>query len=151
MPGEAGDYLYAAISQTWFVFAKVMKGVSPYDAANFLEDLRKNARCDPRLRHRQSSVRFQHQGGWDDPQSTFSVRAAVAAVSWNRRSRITTSWSRTFKISAIAAAFLLLTRSVLSTRARPDTRLLWRANQKDIILLKIVIACGYFDCPLGIA
>ena len=43
MPGEAGDYLYAAISQTWFVFAKVMKGVSPYDAADFLEDLRKNA------------------------------------------------------------------------------------------------------------
>ena len=38
-----------------------------------------------------------------------------------RRSRITTSWSRIFKISAIAATFLLLTRSVLSTRARPDT------------------------------
>ena len=43
MPGEAGDYLYAAINQTRFVFAKVMKGVSPYDAADFLEDLRKNA------------------------------------------------------------------------------------------------------------
>ena len=43
MPGEADDYLYAAISQTRFVFAKVMKGVSPYDAADFLEDLRKNA------------------------------------------------------------------------------------------------------------
>ena len=43
MPGEAGDYLYAAISQTRFVFAKVMKGVSPYDAADFLDDLRKNA------------------------------------------------------------------------------------------------------------
>ena len=43
MPGEADDYLYAAINQTQFVFAKVMKGVSPYDAANFLEDLRKNA------------------------------------------------------------------------------------------------------------
>jgi len=43
MPGEAGDHLYAAISQTQFVFAKVMKGVSPYDAAGFLEDLRKNA------------------------------------------------------------------------------------------------------------
>ncbi len=77
MPGEAGDYLYAAISQTWFVFAKVMKGVSPYDAANFLEDLRKNARCDPRLRHRQSSVRFQHQGGWDDPQSPRQGRACA--------------------------------------------------------------------------
>ena len=36
MPGEADDYLYAAISQTRFVFAKVMKGVSPYDAADFL-------------------------------------------------------------------------------------------------------------------
>jgi hypothetical protein len=24
-------------------------------------------------------------------------------------------------------------------------------TQKDIILLTIVIACGYFDCPLGIA
>ena len=43
MPGEAGDYLYAAINQTRFVFAKVMKGVSPYDAADFLEDLRKAA------------------------------------------------------------------------------------------------------------
>ena len=43
MPGEAGDYLYAAINQTLFMFAKVMKGVSPYDAADFLEDLRKNA------------------------------------------------------------------------------------------------------------
>ena len=43
LPGEAGDYLYAAINQTRFVFAKVMKGVSPYDAANFLGDLRKNA------------------------------------------------------------------------------------------------------------
>ncbi len=43
MPGEADDYLYAAISQTRFVFAKVMKGVSPYDAADFLEDLRRNA------------------------------------------------------------------------------------------------------------
>jgi hypothetical protein len=43
MPGEAGDYLYAAINQTLFVFAKVMKGLSPYDAADFLEDLRKNA------------------------------------------------------------------------------------------------------------
>ena len=28
MPGEAGDYLYAAINQTQFVFAKVMKGVT---------------------------------------------------------------------------------------------------------------------------
>jgi hypothetical protein len=27
MPGEAGNYLYAAINQTWFVFAKAMKGV----------------------------------------------------------------------------------------------------------------------------
>ena len=43
LPGEAGDYLYAAINQTRFVFAKVMKGVSPYDAADFLEDLRKYA------------------------------------------------------------------------------------------------------------
>ena len=43
MPGEAGDYLYAAINQTLFMFAKIMKGVSPYDAADFLEDLRKNA------------------------------------------------------------------------------------------------------------
>ena len=43
MPGEAGDYLYAAINQTLFVFAKVMKGLSPYDAADFLEDLQKNA------------------------------------------------------------------------------------------------------------
>ena len=43
MPGEAGDYLYAAINQTRFVFAKVMKGVRPYDAADFLEDLLKNA------------------------------------------------------------------------------------------------------------
>jgi hypothetical protein len=34
---------YAAINQTLFVFAKVMKGVSPYDAADFLEDLQKNA------------------------------------------------------------------------------------------------------------
>jgi hypothetical protein len=42
MPGGAGDYLYAAISQTQFVFAKVMKGVNPYDAADFLEDLREN-------------------------------------------------------------------------------------------------------------
>ena len=31
------------LNQTRFVFAKVMKGVSPYDAADFLEDLRKNA------------------------------------------------------------------------------------------------------------
>ena len=43
MPDEAGDYLYAAINQTQFVFAKVMKGVRPYDAADFLEDLLKNA------------------------------------------------------------------------------------------------------------
>ena len=43
MPGEAGDYLYAAINQTLFMFAKVMKGVSPYDAADFLEDLQKTA------------------------------------------------------------------------------------------------------------
>jgi Helix-turn-helix domain len=43
MPGAAGDYLYAAINQTWFVFAKVMKSVSPYDATDFLEDLRKVA------------------------------------------------------------------------------------------------------------
>src|SRR4029077_18305140 len=43
MPGEADDYLYAAINQTGFVFAKVMKGVRPYDAADFLEDLLKNA------------------------------------------------------------------------------------------------------------
>jgi hypothetical protein len=28
MPGEASDYLYAAINQTQFVFAKVMKGVT---------------------------------------------------------------------------------------------------------------------------
>jgi len=34
------------------------------------------------------------------------------------------------KSEAIAATFLLLTRSVLSTRARPDTRLLWRAKSK---------------------
>ena len=44
MPGEAGHYLYAAINQTRFVFAKVMKGVSAYDAADFLDGLRKNAR-----------------------------------------------------------------------------------------------------------
>ena len=43
LPGKAGDYLYCAISQSQFVFAKVMKGVSPCDAADFLEDLRKNA------------------------------------------------------------------------------------------------------------
>jgi hypothetical protein len=43
MPDEAGDYLYTAINQTLFVFAKVMKGASPYYAADFLEDLRKNA------------------------------------------------------------------------------------------------------------
>jgi hypothetical protein len=43
MPSGAGDYLYAGINQTQFVFAKVMNGVSPYDAAEFLEDLRKNA------------------------------------------------------------------------------------------------------------
>ena len=42
LPGGA-DYLYAAINQTQFVFAKVMNGASPYDAAEFLEDLRKNA------------------------------------------------------------------------------------------------------------
>jgi len=43
MPGEAGEYLYAAISETRFVFAKVMKGVSAYDAADFLDDLGRNA------------------------------------------------------------------------------------------------------------
>jgi hypothetical protein len=43
MPGDVGDYLYAAINQTRFVFAKAMKGVSPYDAADFLEDLLKAA------------------------------------------------------------------------------------------------------------
>ena len=48
MPGEAGGYLYTAISriaisQTRFVFAKVMKGVSGYDAADFLDDLCENA------------------------------------------------------------------------------------------------------------
>jgi hypothetical protein len=43
LPGGAGDYLYCAISQTQFVFAKVMEGVRPYDAADFLEDLRENA------------------------------------------------------------------------------------------------------------
>ena len=43
MPGEAGDYFFAAINQTRFVFAKVMKGVRPYDAADFLEDLRNAA------------------------------------------------------------------------------------------------------------
>jgi hypothetical protein len=43
MPGEADDYLYVAISQTQFVFAKVMKSVSPYDAAKFLDELRRNA------------------------------------------------------------------------------------------------------------
>ena len=43
MPGEVGDYLYTAISQTWFVFAKVMKSLSPYEAADFLEELRENA------------------------------------------------------------------------------------------------------------
>ena len=44
MPGEAGGYLYTAISriaigQTRFVFAKVMKGATAYDAADFLDDL----------------------------------------------------------------------------------------------------------------
>ena len=44
MPGEAGGYLYTAISriaigQTRFVFAKVMKGATGYDAADFLDDL----------------------------------------------------------------------------------------------------------------
>jgi hypothetical protein len=29
MPGEAGDYLYPAINQTLFLFAKVIKAVSP--------------------------------------------------------------------------------------------------------------------------
>jgi Helix-turn-helix domain len=43
LPGGADDYLYAAINQTQFVFAKVMNGASPYDATEFLEDLRKNA------------------------------------------------------------------------------------------------------------
>src|SRR5208282_1963680 len=48
MPGEAGGYLYTAISriaisQTRFVFVKVMKGVSAYDAADFLDELRENA------------------------------------------------------------------------------------------------------------
>jgi hypothetical protein len=35
MPGEAGDYVYAAINQTRLVFAKVMKGevTSPFAAA----------------------------------------------------------------------------------------------------------------------
>ena len=66
------------------------------------------------------------------------------------RSRITTSWSRILTISAIAA-FLLHIMAVLSTWARPISRPSGGQNQKDIILLKIVIACGYFDCPLGIA
>src|SRR5271166_3670983 len=34
-------------------------------------------RCDPRLRQRQSSVRLQHQGGWDDPQSPRQGRACA--------------------------------------------------------------------------
>ena len=34
--------------------------------------------------------------------------------------------------------------SYSTTLARPDTRLSGGQNQKDIILLKIVIACGYF-------
>ena len=38
-----GDYLYTAISQTWFVFAKVMKSLSPDEATDFLEELRENA------------------------------------------------------------------------------------------------------------
>jgi len=43
MPGETADYLDAAINQTRFVFAKVMKGISAYDAEDFLGDLVKNA------------------------------------------------------------------------------------------------------------
>ena len=43
MPGEARAYLFVAINQTRFVFAKVMKGVSADDAADFLDELRKNA------------------------------------------------------------------------------------------------------------
>src|SRR5271166_3404993 len=34
-------------------------------------------RCDPRLRQRQSSVRLQHQGGWDDPQPPRQGRACA--------------------------------------------------------------------------
>ena len=57
--------------------------------------------------------------------STFFVRAAVAAVSWNRRSRITTSWSRIFKISAIAAASVANERVIVTRglrRRRSQTR-----------------------------
>ena len=42
LPDEAG-YLYAAISVTGFVFAKVMEGLNAYDAANFLAYLSLNA------------------------------------------------------------------------------------------------------------
>jgi transposase-like protein len=73
MPGEAGDYLYAAISQTWFVFARVMKGIGPYDATDFLEDLRKNAPAGVSSVHTGDHQAFCHPEGkpW---QSTFPDR-----------------------------------------------------------------------------
>ena len=35
-------------------------------------------RCDTRLRHSQSSVRFQHQGGWNGPQPPCQRRACAS-------------------------------------------------------------------------
>ncbi len=87
LPGEAGDYLYAAINQTRFVFAKVMKGVSPYDAADFLEDLRKNAPTGISSVITSDHEAFTHPAGepWSPPTSG---RPRSCARPRDRRARI---------------------------------------------------------------
>ncbi len=101
MPGEAGGYLYTAISriaisQTRFVFAKVMKGVSGYDAADFLDDLCENAPGKISSVKTTDHEAFTHLAGrpWEPKFLIGCIRSArpasqavSAPSSWSRRAQ----------------------------------------------------------------
>ena len=111
-------------------------------------------RCDPRLRQRQSSVRLQHQGvGMTLNRLAKEGRARRAGRVWFPvQQRLLTDNELVSHFQNLGdRSNILITHEVSPIDSGQARYRAGGQNQKDIILLKIVIACGYFDCPLGIA
>ena len=141
MPGEAGDYLYAAINQTRFVFAKVMKGVSPYDAADFLEDLRKNVPI--RLMQTPATCRVRPRAGINVGIGRRLNPASPGGVCVNRigTKRTTHVKSRTNNQSVQEGAFHAGAGHgcILGNNVRRMPEKIWRRDRSDHFDYKRVV------------
>jgi hypothetical protein len=89
-------------------------------------------------------VRFE---GPDSLPSTFAVTAFASAAIGAAALAV----SELVAVVADALPVIVDRRLALSIGDHARYQAPLAGNQKDIILLQIVIVCGYFDCPLGIA